>query len=96
MILRFIKQKVDESTAVHTSLRLNSLYKVAGTVHYVLAAIIAFVILEMLLTSRYDVVLLNTIVTISYVVAVAMMGVLCHRFFSWFRVNKGYVMLLYG
>lgn len=96
LILRFIRQKVVESTPVHKKLPLNSLYKVAATVHYVLAAIIVFVILEMLITSRYDVVLLNTIVTISYVFAVAMMGVLCHRFFSWFRVNKGYVMLLYG
>ncbi len=96
LILRFIRQKVVESTAVHKRLPLNSLYKVAATVHYVLAAIIVFVILQMLITSRYDVVLLNTIVTISYVFSVAMMGVLCHRFFSWFRVNKGYVMLLYG
>lgn len=96
LILRFIRQKVVESTPVHKKLPLNSLYKVAATVHYVLAAIIVFVILEMLITSRYDVVLLNTIVTISYVFAVAMMGVLCHRFFSWFRLNKGYVMLLYG
>jgi hypothetical protein len=96
LILRFIKQKVDESTAVQKSLRLNSMYKVAVTVHYILAAILLFVILEMLMTSRYDVVLLTTAITISYVFAIAMMGILCHRFFSWFSLNKNYVISLYG
>jgi hypothetical protein len=96
MILRFIKQQVDKSTAVQKSLPLNSIYKVATTVHYVLAAILAFVILQMIITSHYDVVLLNTAVTISYVFAIIMMGILCHRFFSWFRLDKTYVMFLYG
>jgi hypothetical protein len=96
LILRFIKQKINKSTAVQKSLRLNSIYKVAVTVHYVLAAILAFVILQMIITSRYDVVLLNTVVTISYVFAIIMMGILCHRFFSWFRLDKTYVMFLHG
>ena len=96
LILRFIKQKVDESTSVQKSLRLNSIYKLAVTVHYINAAILVFVILQMLITSRYNVVLLTAVITISYVFAVAMMGILCHRFFSWFRLNKNYVVLLYG
>jgi hypothetical protein len=96
LILRFIKQKVDESLAAQKSLHLNSLYKVSVTVHYVLAAILVFVILQMLITSRYNVVLLITAITISYVFAIIMMVILCHRFFSWFRLNKSYVILLYG
>jgi hypothetical protein len=96
LIMRFIKEKVDESIAAQKSLNLNSLYKVAVTVHYVLAAILVFVILQMLITSRYNVVLLITAITISYVFAIIMMVILCHRFFSWFRLNKSYVILLYG
>lgn len=96
LILRFIKQKVDKSTAAQKSLRLNSIYKVAVTVHYILAAVLVFVILQMLITSRYDVVLLSTAITISYVFAIIMMAILCHRFFSWFRSNKNYVIFLYG
>jgi hypothetical protein len=42
------------------------------------------------------VVLLTTCVTISYVFAIIMMAILCHRFFSWFRLNKSYVISLYG
>jgi hypothetical protein len=96
LILRFIKQKVNKSTAVQKSLRLKSIYKVAVTVHYVLAAILVTVILQMIITSRYDVIFLNTAVTISYAFAIIMMGILCHRFFSWFRFDKSYVMFLYG
>jgi hypothetical protein len=96
LILRFIRHKANESTATHKSLRLNTIYKVSVVVHYVLAAILVFIILQMLIISRYDVVLLNTAITISYVFGIAMMVILCHRFFSWFRLNKSYVMLLYG
>jgi hypothetical protein len=96
LILRRIKQKVYESIAAQKSLHLNSIYKAAVTVHYVLAALLVFVILQMLITSRYDVVLLTTGITISYVFAIIMMVILCHRFFSWFRLNKSYVISLYG
>ena len=96
LILRFIKQKVDKGPAAQKSLHLNSLYKVAAIVHYVLAAILVFVILQMLITSRYNVVLLIATIIISYVFAIIMMVILCHRFFSWFRLNKNYIILLYG
>jgi hypothetical protein len=96
LILRFIKHNVGESTAAHKNLHLSSIYKVAITVHYALVAILVFVILQMLITSRYDVVFLTTTITISYIFAIAMMGILCHRFFSWFKLNKSYVIFLYG
>lgn len=96
LILRFIKQKVEASPAAQKSLHLNSFYKVAVIVHYVLAAILVFVTLQMFITSRYNAVLLITAITISYVFAIIMMVILCHRFFSWFRVNRSYVILLYG
>jgi hypothetical protein len=96
VILRFIKQKIDKSTPVQKNLHLNSIYKAAITIHYILAAIIAFVILQMLVRSSYDVFFLNTAVTISYVFAIVMVGTLCYRFFSWFRLDKTRVMFLYG
>jgi hypothetical protein len=96
LILRFIKQKAGESLAAQKSLHLNSLYKVAVTVHYVLAVIVVFVILQILITSRYNVILLITAITISYGFAIIMMAILSHHFFSWFRTNKSYVILFYG
>jgi hypothetical protein len=96
LILRFIKQKVDKSLAAQKNLRLNSLYKTAVIVHYSLAAIIVFLILQMLITSRYDAVLLVTTITVSYILAISMTVLLSHRFFSWFRLNKSYTIFLYG
>jgi hypothetical protein len=96
LILRFVKQKIDKSAPVQKNLRLNSLYKGVITIHYVLAAILAFVILQMVIRSSYDVAFVNAAVTISYVFAIIMIGTLCHRFFSWFRLDKTHVMFLYG
>jgi hypothetical protein len=96
LILHFNKQKLDASPAAQKSLPLKSLYKIAVAIHYVLAATLVFVILQMLMTSRYDLVFLVTVITISYVFAIIMMVILCHRFFSWFSLNKSYVILLYG
>ena len=33
---------------------------------------------------------------ISYIMAMVMMGLLAYRFFSWFRTNRDYVVLLYA
>jgi hypothetical protein len=96
LLLRFLKHNIDKSVPPQKSLRLNSLSKVATIVHYALAAIVVFVILQMLITSRYDVVWLVTALTISYIFAVSMMILLAHRFFSWFRLNKNYAIFLYG
>jgi hypothetical protein len=96
LILRFVKQKVNESTLSQKNLHLHSIYKIALTIHYALAAILIFVILQMIITSRYDVVLLTTTITISYIFAIAMMGVLAYRFLLWFKLNKSYAIFLYG
>jgi hypothetical protein len=98
LILRFIKRKPNESTATaaYKNLSLGSIYKVALSVHYALVALLLLVSLQMLITSRYDVVLLNSAITISYAFASAMMIILSHRFFSWFRLNKSLVIFLYG
>ncbi len=96
LILRFVNQQIDKNLAVQRSLHLNLLYKMAVIVHYALAAIIVFVILQMLMTSSYNVVLLVIAITISFIFAASMMILLSHRFFSWFRSNKSYVIFLYG
>jgi hypothetical protein len=96
LILRFIKHNIEEGTPAQKNLRLNSIYRVAIMVHYVLAAILVFVVLQMLITSRYDVISLTSAITISYIFSIVMMGILTHRFLSWFRLNKSYVIFLYG
>jgi hypothetical protein len=95
LILRFVRQKIDKRPVAQKILSLNSLYLTA-VVHYALVAIVVFVILQMLIMSQYDAVLLIAAVTISYIFAISMMILLSHRFFSWFKLNKNYVIFLYG
>src|SRR5918997_1568545 len=96
LILRFVRQKIDKRPVAQKILSLNSLYLTAVVVHYALVAIVVFVILQMLIMSQYDAVLLIAAVTISYIFAISMMILLSHRFFSWFKLNKNYVIFLYG
>jgi hypothetical protein len=96
LTLRFIRQKLNQSMAVNESLSLNTIYKVAFMVHYALAAILVLVIFQMLVTSQYNAVLLNAAITVSYMFGVVIMTILSHRFFLWSKLNRSYVMSLYG
>jgi hypothetical protein len=96
LILRFVRQKIVKRPVAQKILSLNSLYLTASVVHYALAAIVVFVVLQMLITSHYDVVLLIVAITISYLFAILMMILLSHRFFLWFKLDKNYVIFLYG
>jgi hypothetical protein len=95
LILRFVKQK-SEGISSKQRFHVKEMHKIVTIVQYVLAAIIAFVILEMLFFSYYDIAMLTITTIVSYSLAVIMMGLLAQRFFSWFRSNKNVVVFLYG
>ena len=65
-------------------------------IYYLMIAIMAFVILQLLLFSEYYTGLLSIAPTISYGLAAFLMGLLAYHFFSWFARNKALVVLLYG
>lgn len=65
-------------------------------IYYLMIAIMAFVILQLLLFSEYYTGLLSIAPTISYGLAAFFMGLLAYHFFSWFARNKVLVVLLYG
>jgi hypothetical protein len=50
----------------------------------------------MVLTARYNIVLLIAVTTISYALSIVMLGLLAQKFFLWFRARKKFVILLYG
>lgn len=58
--------------------------------------LLVFVLFQILVTSYYSTFILNAITSISYVVAAAMLALLSQRFFSWFKSNRNFVVLLYG
>jgi hypothetical protein len=65
-------------------------------VQAVLTAIIFFGVLQIIFTSSYYTSLLIAATTISYGFAAVVMGILSYRLFSWFKLNKSLIILLYG
>jgi hypothetical protein len=86
-ILAFVKQNNKDSRA-----RTSFLYIIHNTVtvlQFVLAGIVAFVILQILFTQQYNTVMLNVVLTISYGLWVVTLALLAKAFFSWYGLRKG-------
>jgi hypothetical protein len=88
--------KKSKEVGDYKRLHIKVLHKAVALVLYGLTAINVLVIVQMVLTSRYSVTSLIAASAISYGVSIILMGILAHRFFSWFRSNRNYVVLLYG
>ena len=76
--------------------QFNTLERILTIVQYILLAILVLVNLQIILNAQYSIVLLELGVAISYGFAVIVMGLLLYSLFSWFRVNRSIVVLLYG
>ena len=74
---------------------IRTLNKIVPKVQYVLTAIIVFVVLQIVVTSLYYTNLLSAATTISYGLAILLMSILTYRLFSWFKLNRSLVVLLY-
>ncbi|HBP65804.1 MAG TPA: hypothetical protein DD730_16480, partial [Desulfosporosinus sp.] len=94
-VLGFIKSK---STEIKTKKQpyLSLIHRAVRIVQYVLTGVFIFVIFQMTLLSRYDVVMIIVATGISYLLAIVMLGLLAQRFISWFRSNRNAVVLSYG
>jgi hypothetical protein len=74
----------------------NNIQKSVWAVYYIMVAIMAFVILQILFFSDYYTDLLSIAPSISYGLATCLLGLLAYRFFFWFMRNRSLVVLLYG
>ena len=94
-LLDFIKHKSEEIRSKRR-IHLHIIHKAVTLVNYTVLAIFVFVLLQMLVSSYYNLIGVISAVTISYSLAVAMMALLAYQFLSWFKSNRNYVVLLYG
>lgn len=76
-------------------LHLNILDKSVAITQYLLAGILAFVLLQVLMFSNFYTSVISAAGVISYLMAIFMMMFLTLRFFSWFRFHKNLVVLFY-
>src|ERR1051325_631636 len=94
-VLGYVNRKSKE-VGDYKKLHIKLLHKAVTLVQYGLTAINIFAIMQMAVISRYNVVSLIAVSAISYGLSIILIGILAHRFFSWFRSNRNYVVLLYG
>jgi hypothetical protein len=85
-ILAFVKFNIREGKA-----RTQFMYYVHNVVtaaQYLLAGMIAIIIIQMLLTQQYDTVILHVILSISYGLWIVTLSLLAKAFFSWYALRK--------
>ncbi len=82
-ILSYVKQIGKESGA--TILHLNRTHILVTVVQYVLVAIIAFVVLQIVITLQYNTFPLALTISISYGLWIMTMALLARAFYSWYK-----------
>lgn len=95
-VLGFVKQKRINKIITPKEVRLNTIHKIVTLVQYALVTLLVFVLLQILVSLHYSTVMLIAITSISYILAIAMLGLLAQKFFSWYKSNRNSVVLLYG
>lgn len=94
-ILNTVKATIGQSEAKNrTSVSL--LRNVVTITQYVLIAIMASIVLQIIINSGYYTSLLAIGATISYGLAAILTALLAYWFLSWFRRNRALVVLMYG
>jgi hypothetical protein len=94
LILEFVKQKSKKIRM--KSPHFDKLSTIMTIVQYVLIAIIVFIILQIFVNSYYYTSMLILSSSISYAIASIIMVILAVEFFSWYRSNRNFILLLYG
>src|SRR5919108_1618010 len=94
LILEFVKQK-SKKIRMKSPL-FNKLSTIITIVQYVLTAIIVFIILQIFVNSYYYTSTLSWSSSTSYAIASIIMLILALEFFSWYRSNRNFILLLYG
>lgn len=94
-LLDFVKTQSKDLRSKDRFLRLIRLG--VTSLQYALIGIIVYLLLEILLTRRYDTSLLVSAALVSEIEAVVLLAVFSHKFFSWYNLNRQtLVVLLYG
>jgi hypothetical protein len=93
-MLEMVKSKIRQSKFKPAYIDITE--KFVTAIQYFLAVITISVVVEVLAMAAYHTDLLIVATTIRYGLAIILMGLLAWRLFSWFKINKSLVVLLYG
>jgi hypothetical protein len=93
-ILEFVRHQSKDSLTKNSALK--AIDRMTIVIQHVLTAFFALVALQVILTSHYSTSILAITSIISYSLAIAILATLAYLFFSWYRTNKSFIVLLYG
>lgn len=93
-ILGMVKTKNKEHETKRAHFKM--LERTVTIIQYALTAIVAAVVIQVLFVSQYQSGLLIASTTVSYSLAICLMGLLAYWLFSWLRVKRTLIVLLYG
>jgi len=94
LLLQMVKSKIGQSKVKPAHIDISE--KFVTVIQYILAAITITIVVEVLAMVAYHTDLLIVATTMSYGLAIILMGMLAWRLFSWFKINKSLIVLLYG
>jgi hypothetical protein len=75
---------------------VNNITRIIRPIQFVLIGFLISLILQIIIISTYYTAILIWSTTISYALSVILIGTLAFQFFSWYRSNRNFVVLLYG
>jgi len=91
-ILAYVKQSNKETRA--RALHLHLTHIIVSIAQYILAGVLAFVILQILISQQYNLATLYVSYAISYGLWIVTLGLLARAFFSWYRLSNKNIMVL--
>ena len=95
LILAYIKRR-NHIGSPYSTIWLSRLHKSVSIIQYVLIVVFGALITQMVLTSSYNVLFLEIVIWINYILAIVLLGFLSQRFISWFRSNHNAAVLAYA
>jgi hypothetical protein len=91
-ILSYLKEiKKENKTSLY---HVDKMYIIVSIAQYILAALLVFVILQILTSQQYSLITLYVSHVISYGIWIITLGLLARGFLSWFRRSNQNVMIL--
>jgi hypothetical protein len=93
LLLTYVKHTTEDFQKKKLGIRVT--YKVVEVVQYLVAGILALMILQMIFYSQYSIVLIIAATIISYVPASVILLLLAYRFFLWYKLSKNTITFLF-
>jgi hypothetical protein len=94
IILRFVKN-INQQNKLRERLRLGQIHQSMSVILYILTGTLITISLQMVSTSNYSLILVESTVLVSYVSGLCVLGILSVKLFFWFKYNVGGLTFVY-